>query len=132
MMRIFFMAFLALLASQGTARAVRPDEMLANPALEKRAEDIGRSLRCLVCQNESIEDSEAPLAHDLRVLVRKKLAAGDSDAQVIRFIVGRYGNYVLLKPPFDAETYALWLGHVVLLIAGSAGVILFYRKREKS
>lgn len=112
----------------GSAWAIRPDEMLSNPKLEARARTIGKELRCLVCQNESIDDSDADLAHDLRLLVRQRVLAGDSDAQVKQYIVARYGNYVLLKPPFDAETYLLWLGPLVLLL-GAVGVVTIYYRR---
>jgi cytochrome c-type biogenesis protein CcmH len=89
-------------------RAVEPNEMLADPALEVRARNLSKELRCMVCQNQSIDDSEAPLAHDLRVLVRERLRAGDSDAQVINFLVARYGEFVLLRPQFAWHTAALW------------------------
>jgi cytochrome c-type biogenesis protein CcmH len=112
----------------GSAWAIRPDEMLSNPKLEARARAIDKELRCLVCQSESIDDSNADLAHDLRVLVRQRVAAGDSDEQVKQYIVARYGNYVLLKPPFDAETYLLWLGPLVLLLSGAVAAILYYRR----
>jgi cytochrome c-type biogenesis protein CcmH len=115
----------------GSAWAVQPDEMLSNPKLEARARAIGKELRCLVCQNESIDDSNADLAHDLRVLVRQRITAGDSDAQVKQYIVARYGNYVLLKPPFDAETYLLWLGPLVLLLGGAAAATLYYRRAAR-
>ncbi|MBS0244290.1 MAG: cytochrome c-type biogenesis protein CcmH [Proteobacteria bacterium] len=104
--------------------AVNPDEMLADPVLEHRARDISQSLRCVVCQNQSIDDSNAPLAKDLRVLVRERLSAGDSDRQAIDFIVARYGNFVLLKPPFQFSTVLLWLGPALLL-----GLALFGLKR---
>ncbi len=112
----------------GTAWAIRPDEILADPKLEHRARAIGTELRCLVCQNESIDDSNADLAHDLRVLVRQRLVAGDSDEQVKQYIVARYGNYVLLKPPFMAETYLLWFGPALLLLC-AAGVAAIYIRR---
>jgi cytochrome c-type biogenesis protein CcmH len=112
----------------GSAWAVQPDEMLQSPKLEARARSIGKELRCLVCQNESIDDSDADLAHDLRLLVRQRVAAGDSDEQVKQYIVARYGNYVLLKPPFDAETYLLWLGPLVLLLCGAGAAALYYRR----
>ena len=102
--------------------------MLSNPKLEARARTIGKELRCLVCQNESIDDSDADLAHDLRVLVRQRVLPGDSDAQVKQFIVARYGNYVLLKPPFDAETYLLWFGPLVLLLCAAGVVTIYYRR----
>ena len=115
----------------GPAWAVQPDEMLSNPKLEARARVIGKELRCLVCQNESIDDSDADLAHDLRVLVRQRVTAGDSDEQVKQYIVARYGNYVLLKPPFDAETYLLWFGPLVLLLGGAAAATLYYRRAAR-
>jgi len=90
--------------------AVNPDEILADPVLEGRAREISKGLRCLVCQNQSIDDSDAGLAKDLRVLVRERLTAGDNDDQVVEFVVARYGDFVLLKPPFMASTLALWLG----------------------
>lgn len=120
------LAAICLVASPGWA--VRPDERLQNPALEKRAHAIGQELRCLVCQNESIEDSDADLAHDLRLLVRQRLLAGDSDRQVKQYIVARYGTYVLLKPPLNAETYALWFGPLILLLCASAVAIVYYRR----
>ena len=89
--------------------AVQPDEVLANPGLEARARELSRELRCMVCQNQSIDDSEAPLARDLRLLVRERLTAGDSDAQVLDFLTARYGQFVLLKPPFGWDTALLWL-----------------------
>ena len=122
------LAALFLLFAQ-QAVAVSPDEVLSNPKLEARARTIGKELRCLVCQNQSIDDSEAPLAHDLRVLVRQRLLKGESDAQVKQYVVARYGTYVLLKPPFDAETYLLWFGPILLLAAGGAAALVFYRRR---
>ena len=114
---------------QHRAIAVEPSEVLSNPVLEARARAISSELRCLVCQNESIDESNAPLAHDLRVLVRKRLLAGDSNAQVKEYIVARYGNYVLLKPPFIEETYILWFGPLALLLAATAAVFVFYKRR---
>lgn len=111
----------------GMALAVQPDEILADPKLETRARSIGKELRCLVCQNESIDDSNADLAHDLRVLVRQRLLAGDSDDQVKQYVVARYGNYVLLKPPFDPETYLLWFGPLLLLGAAGTAAVVFIR-----
>lgn len=107
---------------------IRPSEVLSNPKLEARARTIGDELRCLVCQNESINDSDADLAHDLRVLVRKRLVAGDTDAQVKAYVVARYGNFVLLKPPFLVETYLLWIGPALLLIAAAGAGVLYYRR----
>jgi cytochrome c-type biogenesis protein CcmH len=105
------------------AFAVLPDERLADPALEARARTLSQELRCLVCQNQSIDDSNADLAHDLRVLVRERLTAGDSDAQVLAYLTSRYGDYVLLLPPMKPTTWLLWFGPPLLLIAGSAGMI---------
>src|SRR5579884_2717033 len=102
------LALLVVLAVSSVAWAVEPDEMLTDPGLEARARAISKELRCMVCQNESIDDSQAPLAHDLRVLVRERLKAGDSDAQVMNFLVARYGEFVLLKPPLSWHTLALW------------------------
>jgi len=127
------LASAALLAAvwSSTAFAIRPDEILDDPKLEQRARAIGTELRCLVCQNESIDDSNADLAHDLRVLVRQRLVAGDTDAQVKQYIVARYGNYVLLKPPFTTETYLLWFGPLILLL-GAAGVAAIYMRRPSA
>jgi cytochrome c-type biogenesis protein CcmH len=112
---------LTLIVFYGEAAAVEPGEMLQNPVLEARARKLSQGLRCLVCQNQSIDDSNAPLAQDLRVLLRERLAAGDSDSQAVGFLVSRYGNFVLLKPPFQINTFFLWLGPaLVLLIAGAA------------
>jgi len=101
--------------------AVQPDEVLANPGLEARARELSRELRCMVCQNQSIDDSEAPLARDLRLLVRERLTAGDSDAQVLDFLTARYGQFVLLKPPFGWDTALLWLAPAAVLLIGVCG-----------
>jgi cytochrome c-type biogenesis protein CcmH len=106
--------------------------MLANPTLEARAREISRELRCLVCQNESIDESNADLAHDLRVLVRQRLAAGDTNAQAIQYIVARYGQFVLLKPPLEPETYALWFGPGLMLGLGAIGIALYVRRRRSA
>lgn len=111
------------LAPTRTALAVTPQEVLADKALEKRARDISAGLRCLVCQNQSIDDSDAPLAHDLRVLVRERLTAGDTDNEVRDFLVARYGEFVLLKPPFTPATLLLWL--MPLIALAGAGFILW-------
>ena len=111
------------------AVAVEPDEVLKDPALEARAREIGKELRCLVCQNQSIDDSNAPLARDLRLLVRERLTEGDSDAEVIGFVVARYGDFVLLEPPFKATTLLLWLGPALVLVGGAAGIAVWYRRR---
>src|SRR5205823_6770465 len=107
---VVFMFFLTLIGATSSAHAVRPDEMLADPALEARAREVSRDLRCLVCRNQSIDDSDADLAHDLRVLVRERVAAGDSNEQVIAFVRARYGDFVLLRPPFAIGTALLWGG----------------------
>ncbi len=119
------------LALVGTpALAVQPDEILKDPALEQRARALSQELRCMVCQNQSIDDSDAPLAKDLRVLVRERLTAGDSDRQVINFLVERYGEFVLLKPRFTPHTILLWLAPFAVLIAGGVGLIAFLRRRR--
>jgi cytochrome c-type biogenesis protein CcmH len=112
------------------AFAVLPSEQLADPRLEARARAISSELRCVVCQNQTIDDSDADLAHDLRVLLRQRLKAGDTDQQAIAYIVNRYGDYVLLKPPFEAETLILWLGPLLVLVAGGVGVTLYLRHRR--
>lgn len=119
-MRRWLFAMLMLLAALAprAAHAVRPDEMLSDPTLEARARDIGKELRCLVCRNQSIDDSDADLAHDIRVVVRQRLTAGDSNAQVIAYIRSRYGDYVLLKPPFQLDTWLLWGGPGLILLVG--------------
>lgn len=110
-------------ASAGNARAVTPDEMLPDPALEGRAREISQTLRCVVCQNQSIDDSSAPLAKDLRVLVRERLSAGDSNAQAIGYIVARYGNFVLLRPPMQINTALLWFGPALMLALAAYGLM---------
>ncbi|HTW53314.1 MAG TPA: cytochrome c-type biogenesis protein [Stellaceae bacterium] len=125
----FFLVLLLLLCLAIPAHAVRPDEMLKDPALEARAREIGQELRCLVCRNQSIDDSDADLAHDLRVLVRQRLVAGDTDQQVIGYIVSRYGDFVLLKPPFKYDTYLLWLGPGLILLAGLWGLGRYMRRQ---
>src|SRR5258707_1885648 len=112
------------------AHAVRPDEMLADPALEARAREISRELRCLVCRNQSIDDSDADLAHDLRVLVRERLKSGDSNEQTIGFVRARYGDFVLLRPPFATGTALLWGGPLLVLLLGGVAVARLYRRRD--
>lgn len=116
-------------AMAATALAVEPGERMADPALEARAAAIGATLRCLVCQNESIEESNAGLAHDIRVLVRERLGAGDGDAQARQAIVARYGEFVLLQPPLRPATYILWFGPAALLVLGGVGTALWLRRR---
>jgi cytochrome c-type biogenesis protein CcmH len=117
----------ALVASP-SAHAVQPDEILANSALEARARTLSKELRCMVCQNQSIDDSDAPLARDLRVLVRERLQAGDSDRQVIDYLVARYGEFVLLKPRFSWHTALLWLGPAAILLVGALGLFAAARR----
>jgi cytochrome c-type biogenesis protein CcmH len=116
------MALALLLGLALPALAVTPQERLPDPAQEQRAREVSAGLRCLVCQNQSIDDSEAPLARDLRVLVRDRIKAGDTNGQVTAFVVARYGDYVLLKPPFALNTLLLWIGPFLLLLAGGFGL----------
>ncbi len=128
-MKALFLGLVLCLAAV-SAGAVNPDEMLDDPALEARAREISKGLRCLVCQNQSIDDSDADLARDLRVLVRERLVAGDSDGQVIDYVVSRYGDFVLMRPPFKATTYVLWLGPALIGGLGILAVMAFYRRRR--
>jgi cytochrome c-type biogenesis protein CcmH len=114
----------------GPADAVEPEEMLDDPVLEERAREISKELRCLVCQNQSIDDSNAGLARDLRVLVRERLTAGDSDEEVMSYVVDRYGDFVLLRPPVRPGTYALWFGPVLIFVVAGLGLTLFFRRRR--
>ena len=124
------LAALLLVVFVGGAVAVEPNERLADPVLEARARQISKGLRCLVCQNESIDDSAADLAHDIRVLLRERLRAGDSDAQAVQFIVARYGDFVLLKPPVEPATYLLWFGPPAVLLVAGVGIALAVRRRR--
>jgi cytochrome c-type biogenesis protein CcmH len=110
------------------ALAVQPDEILSDPALEARARSLSKELRCMVCQNQSIDDSDAPLARDLRILVRERLQAGESDQQVINFLIARYGEFVLLRPRFSWHTALLWLAPAAVLLIGACGVLLLVRR----
>jgi cytochrome c-type biogenesis protein CcmH len=112
------------------AHAVQPDEMLKDLALEARARELSKDIRCLVCQNQSIDDSNADLARDLRVLVRERLTQGDSNDQVIDYLAKRYGDFVLLRPPVRASTYLLWYGPIIIFILGALGLIMFFRARR--
>jgi cytochrome c-type biogenesis protein CcmH len=118
-------------AATGAASAVQPDEILPNPALEARARSLSSELRCMVCQNQSIDDSDAPLARDLRLLVRERLKAGDSDRQVVDFLVARYGEFVLLSPRFSAHTAALWLVPAATLLGGSLVFFGLWRRHYR-
>lgn len=115
----------------GHALAVQPGEMLKDAALEKRAREISAELRCLVCQNQSIDDSNAPLARDLRLVVRERLVAGDTNEQVMRYVVDRYGEFILLRPPFRPGTLLLWLTPLVVLLAGAGWMIAAWRRRSR-
>lgn len=125
-MKIFALLF-ALFAFGSTAQAVEPHEMLKDPVLESRARDVSKHLRCVVCQNETIDDSNADIARDMRVLLRARILAGDTNEQVIAFMVSRYGDYVLLKPRFAPITYLLWFGPFIVLALGA--IVVFRRLR---
>jgi cytochrome c-type biogenesis protein CcmH len=123
---------IAVMMASSTAYAVQPDEIMADPAKEARARNLSRELRCMVCQNQSIDDSEAPLARDLRLLVRERITAGDSDAQVIDFLVARYGEFVLLKPRLEPHTLLLWLLPPLALAGGGLALWILGRRRTKA
>ena len=130
MIRQLILAAVFVAAFTGAAYAVEPSERLADPALEARARGLSQELRCLVCQNQSIDESNADLAHDLRVLLRKRILAGDTDQQVLDYIVARYGQFVLLDPPFEPATYLLWLAPGALVLgAGGLLAVRAYRRR---
>ncbi len=131
MKRVALGLFCALLIA-GPVAAVLPEEQLADPALEARARAISQELRCVVCQNQSIDDSDAPLAADLRAIVRERLTAGDTNEEVMAYIVARYGNFVLLKPPLDLQTILLWSAPLLVLIPGGLGLILYLRRRGRA
>ena len=122
----------AAMIAAGPAHAVLPDEQLKDPKLEARARAIGSELRCVVCQNQTIDDSDAELARNLRILLRERLVAGDSDQQAIAYIVQRYGNFVLMKPPLNEETWLLWLGPLIVLIFGGIAVGAYWRGRAQA
>ena len=126
---LVFLALLALIAP-GAALAVQPDEMLKNPVLEARARNLSQELRCMVCQNQSIDDSEASLARDLRLLVRERLMQGDSDKQVLDFLVARYGEFVLLKPRFEPQTLLLWGIPPLSFLGGLVVLLVMARRRQ--
>jgi len=123
---------LVVLLASSVAWAVQPDEMLHDPELEARARALSIDLRCLVCQNQSIDDSDAPLARDLRILLRDRLAAGDSDEEAVAYIVDRYGDYVLLKPPFKMTTLILWAAPALMLLMGVVLVVRRTRQRDSA
>ena len=128
MMRALALALLIGMAALDGAAAVEPGEMLANPVLETRARTISEGLRCLVCQNESIDDSHAELAQDIRLLVRQRLQAGDTNQQVRDYLVARYGQFILLRPPFEAQTLLLWGTPLIVLVLGGLGILLVRRR----
>ncbi|HZD28115.1 MAG TPA: cytochrome c-type biogenesis protein [Xanthobacteraceae bacterium] len=133
MRTLFLIIALLTFAAVPCAIAVEPDEVLSDAALEARARALSKELRCMVCQNQSIDDSDASLARDLRILVRERLTAGDTDRQVIDFLVARYGEFVLLRPRFSWHTAVLWLGPAaMLLIGGCAVLVLAHRYRANS
>jgi cytochrome c-type biogenesis protein CcmH len=125
------LAAVLVIVGASAAYAVQPDEIMSDPAMEARARDLSRELRCMVCQNQSIDDSEAPLARDLRLLVRERIAAGNSDAQVLDFLVARYGEFVLLKPRFENHTLLLWLVPPLALIGGGLALWAHGRRRQR-
>ena len=130
MRRLAGIALLLAAITSGSSLAVQPDEMLKDPNLETRARELSRELRCMVCQNQSIDDSEAPLARDLRLLVRERLTKGDTDQQVLDFLVARYGEFVLLKPPLESRTIILWTLPPLALLAGAIGLFFAGRRRR--
>jgi len=130
MLKLIAGLFALVLFAALPAAAQHMDPVLPDPKLEQRAHDISRELRCLVCQNQSIEDSNAPLAADLRRIVRERLAAGDSDQAVMNYLVARYGEWVLLKPRFNLQNLLLWLGPAIFLAAGGIVVVLLYRRQR--
>jgi cytochrome c-type biogenesis protein CcmH len=132
-MRMLRLILIALaLGAAAPALAVQPDEVLSDPGLETRARVLSKELRCMVCQNQSIDDSDAPLARDLRVLVRERLQAGDSDPQVLDYLVKRYGEFVLLNPRFSTRTAVLWLMPVLVLLAGAGALLLAWRRYRRT
>lgn len=129
-LRALLAALLILLTLGAPAFAVQPDEVLGDPALESRARTLSAELRCMVCQNQSIDDSDAPLAKDLRLIVRERLKAGDSDSQVLDFMVARYGEFVLLRPRMSWRNALLWGAPILVLVLGALGAVLALRRRS--
>jgi cytochrome c-type biogenesis protein CcmH len=124
------LALLAFLLLAPAAFAVEPSERLSDPAQEARARALSEELRCLVCQNETIDESGAPLAHDLRVLLRERIAAGDTDTQAVKYLTDRYGEFVLLQPPVVPATYLLWFGPIIVLLLAGGGAAIYLRRRK--
>ena len=130
MIRSLLGAALLTVLVLGNALAVQPDEVLKDPALEARARALSKDIRCLVCQNQSIDDSNADLARDLRILVRERLVAGDSDTEVLDYLIARYGDFVMLKPPFKGSTYILWFGPLLVFVLAAIGLAVYFRRRQ--
>lgn len=130
MRRALLLAVLSLGLMSAPLHAVQPDEVLPDAAQEARARELSRELRCMVCQNQSIDDSDAPLAKDLRILVRERIKAGDSDRQVLDFLVARYGEFVLMRPTVHGANLLLWLAPFAVLLVGGAGIFVAYRRRR--
>src|SRR5688572_15445420 len=130
-MRKTLFILLLFLLGIGAAHAIEPNERLSDPALEARARQLSSELRCLVCQNQSIDDSDADLARDLRRIVRERIAAGDSDEAILSYLVDRYGQFVLLRPPLEPATWLLWLGPAAVLLLGAGLLVAFYRSRRR-
>ena len=126
---LYAMSLAACLLAPAAHAATSPDEILADPVLEARARALSQQLRCLVCQNQSIDDSDADLARDLRQLVRERLVAGDSDAEIIAFLTARYGDFVLLQPPVKPATWGLWFGPLAVLVVAAGGIVVYLRRR---
>jgi cytochrome c-type biogenesis protein CcmH len=124
------LALLLCLCMGPAQAATSPDELLADPAQEQRARELSKHLRCLVCQNQSIDDSDADLARDLRMLVRERIKAGDSDEEIIAFLTERYGDFILLKPPVNPATFGLWFGPALVLVGAGLGIVLYLRRRR--
>jgi cytochrome c-type biogenesis protein CcmH len=129
---LLILALAAAVMTGSPARAVQPDEIMDDPVKEARARELSKELRCMVCQNQSIDDSDAPLARDLRLLVRERIASGDSDAQVMDFLVARYGEFVLLKPRFNPHTVLLWLLPPLALMGGGIALWVYSRRRDRA
>lgn len=129
---ISIVVFALCVMQAGPSLAVQPDEVMKDPVQEARARSLSRELRCMVCQNQSIDDSDAPLARDLRLLVRERIGAGDTDSQVIDFLIARYGSFVLLRPPFEPQTFALWLLPPLALGIGAVLLVISARRRREA
>ena len=125
-----FLAALVVTVAVTPALAVQPDEMLDDPQKEQRAQELGEEIRCVVCQNQAIEESNAPLAADMRQLLRERIKAGDSNAEIKAYLTDRYGDFVLLKPPMKPATYALWYGPFVVVALGAVGIVVYFRRRR--